>query len=58
MTSEPNLIRVIASCIFKNGDEILVTDGFDHAKRKPFHRPLGGGVEPGETEGLKETLNQ
>jgi len=49
---------VLRSFPFQPGDEILVTDGFDHAKRKPFHRPLGGGVEPGETEGLKETLNQ
>ena len=49
MSTQPEPIRVVAICIIRSGDEILVTDGFDHSKGKPFHRPLWGGVEPGET---------
>ena len=44
-----NDIRVIAICVFVRGDRILVAEGFDAIKGSPFYRPLGGGVEFGET---------
>lgn len=45
----PNNIRVIAICVFRHGDKILVFEHFDTVKGTPFYRPLGGGVEFGET---------
>jgi 8-oxo-dGTP pyrophosphatase MutT (NUDIX family) len=44
-----NYIRVIAICVFRHGDKILVFEHFDSIKDTPFYRPLGGGVEFGET---------
>jgi ADP-ribose pyrophosphatase YjhB (NUDIX family) len=41
--------RVVAICLFARGDQILVMEGFDATKGSPFYRPLGGGVEFGET---------
>lgn len=46
---KPEHIRVIAICLFRRDDAILVFDGFDAVKNSPFYRPLGGGVLPGET---------
>ncbi len=52
--SEPGLsehkkkIRVLALCIFRNGNRILVGEGFDPVKNQHFHRPLGGAIEFGE----------
>ena len=43
------MIRVLAICLFRRGDEILVTEGFDEKDRRRYARPLGGGVEVGET---------
>ena len=43
------MIRVIAICLFRRGDEILVTEGLDTANNRRYARPLGGGVELGET---------
>jgi len=43
------VIRVIAVCVFRNGDRILVAEGVDDVKRERFARPLGGAVEQGET---------
>ena len=43
-----NQIRPLAICLFRNGDRILVGEGYDPVKRKPFYRPLGGGIEFGE----------
>ena len=48
-TAKPEAIRVKAICVFQAGDRILVFEAFDSAERKPFYRPLGGAVEPGET---------
>ena len=45
----PESIRVIAICVFRSGDRILVSEGFDSVKGTPFYRPLGGGVHAGET---------
>jgi 8-oxo-dGTP pyrophosphatase MutT (NUDIX family) len=42
-------IRVVALCVLQRGNSILVFEGFDSIKGTPFYRPLGGGVEPGET---------
>lgn len=47
--SKPTFIRVIAICLFQHNDQILVFEGFDHAKGTHFYRPLGGGVDAGET---------
>jgi ADP-ribose pyrophosphatase YjhB (NUDIX family) len=42
-------IRVVALCVLRRADSILVFEGFDSHKGTPFYRPLGGGVERGET---------
>ncbi len=42
-------IRPIAICLFRNGDRILVLIGHDDVKRDDFCRPLGGGINFGET---------
>ena len=47
--SKPPFIRVIAICVFRIAERILVFEAFDSVKETPFYRPLGGGVEPGET---------
>lgn len=47
--SKPTFIRVIAICLFRRDDQILVFEGFDSAKGTHFYRPLGGGVDAGET---------
>ena len=44
-----NQIRPIAICVFRNNDRILVAEGYDHVKDEYFYRPLGGGIEFGET---------
>lgn len=41
-------IRPLAICVFRNGDKILVFEGFDPATDETFYRPLGGGIEFGE----------
>ena len=42
-------IRPVAICIFRRAHEILVVEAFDQVKAKTFYRPLGGGIEFGET---------
>lgn len=42
-------IRVIAICLFHDDGSILVAEGIDSAKNERFARPLGGGIEPGES---------
>jgi ADP-ribose pyrophosphatase YjhB (NUDIX family) len=42
-------IRVVALCVFRKDDSILVFEGFDSVSGTPFYRPLGGGVERGES---------
>ncbi|MEZ4663218.1 MAG: NUDIX domain-containing protein [Caldilineaceae bacterium] len=46
---KPPSIRVIAICVFRVEERILVFEAFDSVKGSPFYRPLGGGVDPGET---------
>jgi 8-oxo-dGTP pyrophosphatase MutT (NUDIX family) len=47
--TKPRGIRVIAICVFRRDDSILVFDGYDSVKETYYYRPLGGAVEPGET---------
>ena len=47
--ARPHRIRVIALCVFRHNEHILVFDGYDIVKGTHYYRPLGGGVEPGET---------
>ena len=42
-------IRPIAICLFRKGDAILVVQHRDSVKKDKFCRPLGGGIEYGET---------
>lgn len=60
---KPDKIRVIAICVFRHGNKILVAEGYDTIKQQIFHRPLGGTVEFGERSDLtviremKEEIN-
>jgi len=42
-------IRVIVLGLIKNGDRILLAEGYDPVKQETFYRALGGGVDFGET---------
>lgn len=42
-------IRVITICVVRRNQSILVFEGFDLVKRQTFYRPLGGGIEFGES---------
>jgi 8-oxo-dGTP pyrophosphatase MutT (NUDIX family) len=42
-------IRPLALCVFREGDQILVFEGYDPIKKQSFYRPLGGGIEFGES---------
>jgi 8-oxo-dGTP pyrophosphatase MutT (NUDIX family) len=42
-------IRPIAICVFRRDGRILVFEGRDSAKEQTFYRPIGGGIEFGET---------
>ena len=42
-------IRPVSICLFRNGNKILVSECFDSVKQDYFCRPLGGGIEFGET---------
>jgi 8-oxo-dGTP pyrophosphatase MutT (NUDIX family) len=42
-------IRPIAICVLRHAGKILVFRGWDHVKQETFYRPLGGGIEFGET---------
>jgi 8-oxo-dGTP pyrophosphatase MutT (NUDIX family) len=44
-----NWIRPLAICIFSYNHSILVFEGYDPIKNQTFYRPLGGGIEFGET---------
>lgn len=45
---KPERIRVIAICVFRNGNKILAFEGYDTIKQQVYYRPLGGTVEFGE----------
>lgn len=42
-------IRPIVICIFSHNGRILVVEGYDPAKHQIFYRPVGGGIEFGES---------
>ena len=42
-------IRPLAICVFRHNNYILVAQGYDSVKDEYFYRPLGGGIEFGET---------
>jgi 8-oxo-dGTP pyrophosphatase MutT (NUDIX family) len=42
-------IRPLAICVFRNNNRILVHQGYDELKKEYFYRPLGGGIEFGES---------
>ena len=42
-------IRPLAICVFSHLGRILVAEGYDSVKEEYFYRPLGGGIEFGET---------
>ncbi|MHC8326352.1 NUDIX hydrolase [Pseudomonas sp. LB1P83] len=42
-------IRPLALCIFHHDGKILVNEAYDPITGKPFLRPVGGGIEFGET---------
>ena len=44
-----NRIRPAALCLFRKNDRILVFEGYDSVKGETFYRPLGGGIEFGES---------
>jgi 8-oxo-dGTP pyrophosphatase MutT (NUDIX family) len=44
-----NHIRPIALCVFLTKDRILVFEGHDPNKGETYYRPLGGGIEFGES---------
>lgn len=45
---KPGRIRALALCVVRQGDRILVLEGYDPTKRQTFYRLLGGGIEFGE----------
>ncbi|PSN10075.1 NUDIX hydrolase [filamentous cyanobacterium CCT1] len=42
-------IRSISICLLRRGEEILVHESYDSVKERGFARPLGGGIDFGET---------
>lgn len=42
-------IRPLAICLFRHEGMILAARGYDAVKQESFYRPLGGGIEFGET---------
>jgi len=42
-------IRALAICVFRHEGRILVTEAHDPVKHQRFCRPLGGGIEFGES---------
>ncbi|UUV30584.1 NUDIX domain-containing protein [Amycolatopsis roodepoortensis] len=42
-------IRPLALGVIRRGEDLLVFEGRDHTKGVTYHRPLGGGIEFGET---------
>jgi ADP-ribose pyrophosphatase YjhB (NUDIX family) len=51
-----NQIRPITICVCQHQDKILVYEGYDFVKKQTFYRPLGGGIEFGETS--KEAIRR
>ncbi|MBX7156391.1 MAG: NUDIX domain-containing protein [Bacteriodetes bacterium] len=45
----PQHIRPLALAVIRNNNAILVHKGYDSIKQQYYYRPLGGGIEFGET---------
>jgi ADP-ribose pyrophosphatase YjhB (NUDIX family) len=45
---KPGKVRPLALCVIRDGERILVQEGYDPAKGQTFYRALGGGIEFGE----------
>lgn len=43
------MIRPVALAVIKRGSDLLVFQAVEHATQETFYRPLGGGIEFGET---------
>ncbi|MEH7380927.1 NUDIX hydrolase [Bacillus sp. JJ1533] len=43
------VIRPIVICVFKKNDSILVAEGYDSVRKDYYYRPIGGGIEFGES---------
>jgi ADP-ribose pyrophosphatase YjhB (NUDIX family) len=43
------MIRTKALCIFRHQDKVLLSYGYDPSKDETYLRPIGGGIEFGET---------
>ena len=41
--------RHLAICLLRRGSLFLVGEGYDRVKEQRFYRPLGGGIEAGES---------
>lgn len=48
MAKKPR-IRTIALCLLRRDHQILVHQGYDTVNQRSFARPLGGGIDFGET---------
>lgn len=55
-----DIIRPIVICVFRCGDRILVAEGYDPTKDQLFYRPVGGGIEFGESseEALRREIRE
>ncbi len=42
-------IRPTAICVLRRGDELLVYEGYEPVRQFGYARPLGGGIDLGET---------
>ncbi|MCT7978781.1 NUDIX hydrolase [Laspinema olomoucense] len=58
--SKKNKIRVITLGLIKDRNRLFVSEGYDSVKQQSFYRPLGGGIEFGETslEALKREFQE
>jgi 8-oxo-dGTP pyrophosphatase MutT (NUDIX family) len=45
---KPGKVRPLALCVFRDGDRILVQEGYDPSKNQTFYRLLCGAIEFGE----------
>lgn len=42
-------IRPIAICVMRQGDRILVSEGYEPFRQEVYYRPVGGGIDFGES---------